>query len=72
MTKEELESADCDKVMDRLFYDEIFRIEDEMMSTPCQTPGDFAAKVIVETSRGGIIPNWDEGALFIEARALIG
>lgn len=72
MTKEEIESPDCDTVMDRLFYDEIYRIEDEMLTTPCKTPADFAAKVIVATSRGGLIPDWDEGVLFIEARALIG
>lgn len=71
-TKEELENADCDKILDQLFYDEINRIESEMMATPCNTPADFAAKVIVATSRGGIIPDWDEGDLFIEARALIG
>lgn len=60
-----------DEIMDRLFYDEIFQIEDEMVAIPCKTPADFAAKVIVQTSRGGICPNWDSGELFVEARALV-
>jgi len=71
LSSTELDGDDSDEIMDRLFYDEIFRISDEIMATPCQTPADFAAKVIVATCRGGIIPDWDEGDLFIEARALV-
>jgi|GEM_PF-2829111 len=71
LTSAEVAGDDEDEIMDRLFYDEIFRISDEIMTTPCKTPADFAAKVIVATGRGGIIPDWDEGVLFIEARALV-
>lgn len=45
MTQDGLESSNCYGIMDRLFYDEIFRIEEEMMSLPCQRPADFAAKI---------------------------
>ncbi|MFE3836938.1 hypothetical protein [Pseudogemmobacter sonorensis] len=47
-------------------------IEDEMMALPCTCAADFAAKVIVDTCRGGIFSAWETGALWIEARALTG
>lgn len=65
------DNGDADEIMDRLFYNEIFQIKDEIMATPCQTPREFAAKVIVATCRGEVIPDWDEGELFKEARALV-
>ncbi|MDQ7262278.1 hypothetical protein NM680_10780 [Paracoccus sp. PS-1] len=65
------DNEDADEIMDRLFYNEIFQIRDEIMATPCQTPRDFAAKVIVATCRGAVIPDWDAGDLFKEARALV-
>ena len=70
-TKEDLESPDFDTILDRLFYHEIFRIEDEMMALPSKPPADFAAKMIVATSRGRVFPDWDEGDIYKEARALV-
>ena len=62
----------ADEIMVRLFYNGIYSIEEEMMVTPCKPPGEFAAKMIVDTSRGRAFPDWEEGAIWIKARALIG
>ncbi|SEO13225.1 hypothetical protein SAMN04489859_10378 [Paracoccus alcaliphilus] len=67
-----LDAPDAEEIMDRLFYNEIFAIEEKMMSIPCKTPGDFAAKMIVATSRGEVSSDWEEGEIWAEARALVG
>ncbi|RJL22197.1 hypothetical protein [Paracoccus siganidrum] len=67
-----LDGADADEILDRMFWNEIEQIEDEMMAIPSQDARDFAAKVIVETARGQIIPDFDQSELFAEARALTG
>lgn len=67
-----LDGNDADEILDRLFWNEIWAIEDEMMAIPSRDARDFAAKVIVETARGQVIPDFDQSELFAEARALIG
>ena len=66
-----LPGEDEDQHLERMFYKERDRVEDELMATPCQTPGDFAAKMIVGTCKGEIFPDWEEGELWKEARALV-
>ena len=63
---------DEDEELERLFYRERDQIEGEMMALPCTCAADFAAKVIVDTCKGGLYSNWETGAIWIEARALIG
>lgn len=58
--------------LDRLFYDERDRIEDEIMTLPCMSAADFACKVIVDTNEGEIFSDWGAGRLWREARALVG
>lgn len=59
-----------DEEMDRLFWDRAFRIKDELMALPSTCAADFAAKVIVDTCRGGLFSDWETGALWEEARTL--
>ena len=61
-----------DEELDRLFYNRRDKVEDCLMALPCQTPADFAAKVVVATARGGVLPDWERGPIWIEARNLIG
>lgn len=61
-----------DEEMERLFYRHSDRIEAEMMALPCTCAADFAAKVIVDTNRGGVFSDWETGAIWQEARALTG
>ena len=63
---------DEDEEMDRLFYQRANQIEGEMMALPCTCAADFAAKVIVDTVKGGLFSDWETGALWVEARALTG
>ena len=56
--------------MDRLFFNEINALEARMMAEPCTCSGDFAAKMIVETCRGGPYSDWETGPIWQEARAL--
>lgn len=58
--------------LDRLFYDQRDRIEDEIMGLPCMSAADFACKAIVDTNEGEIFSDWREGRLWREARALVG
>lgn len=59
-----------DEEMDRLFYQRADWIEAELMALPCTCAADFAAKVIVDTVKGGLFSDWETGALWVEARAL--
>lgn len=61
-----------DEELDRLFYNRRDEIEDRMMTTPCRTPADFAAKAIVASANGGVIQDWENGPIWVEARALVG
>lgn len=61
-----------DEEMDQLFYNERDDIERELMAHPCETPADFAAKMIVATRDGGVYVDWYKGDIWAEARALVG
>lgn len=61
-----------DEEVDALFYNERDRIEDELLALPCTGPGDFAAKMIVASCRGGIDLNWERHPIWAEARTLTG
>lgn len=63
---------DEDTELDILFYNRADAIEAEMMALPCTCAADFAAKVIVDTVRGGLFSDWETGAIWVEARALTG
>lgn len=63
---------DEDEELERLFYRERDQIQDEMMALPCTCAADFAAKVVVDTCNGGLYSDWETGAIWQEARALIG
>lgn len=63
---------DEDAELERLFYQHSDKIEEQMMALPCTCAADFAAKVIVDTVRGGIFSDWETGAIWQEARALTG
>lgn len=73
----EAEAYDCESIedidahLDRLFYNERDRIEDALMALPYRTPGEFAAKVVIATCKGETFPDWQSGAIWAEARALI-
>ena len=61
-----------DDVLDRLFYDERDRIEDEMMAIPSVTAQDMAAKMLV-AHRGGELTclKFEDAPVWAEARALV-
>lgn len=61
-----------DEDLERLFNRRSDRIEEEMMALPCTCAADFAAKVIVDTCKGGIFSDWETGTLWKEARSLTG
>ena len=63
---------DEDAELERLFYQHSDKIEAQMMALPCTCAADFAAKMIVDTVRGGIFSDWEKGAIWQEARALTG
>lgn len=54
------------------YCDEVSDIDAQILSLPSTSAGDFAAKVIVDSSRGGCWADWETGPLWIEARALTG
>jgi len=60
-----------DAILDRLFYNRRDAVEAKMMSTPCQTPADFAAKMLIATCDNGLILH-DDHPVWAEARALAG
>ncbi len=57
--------------MDRL-YAPRDRIEARILAEPCQTAGDFAAKMIIETCLGGLAVQWENNPVWQEARFLVG
>lgn len=59
-----------DKELERLFYHRADRIAAKLMALPCTCAADFAAKVIVDTCKGGLFSDWETGAIWQEARAL--
>ena len=61
-----------DAELERLFYERSDKLAEELMALPSTCAADFAAKVIVDSSRGEFFDNWDTGALWIEARQLTG
>lgn len=65
-------TASVDEELERLFYCRSDKIEEEMMALPCTCAADFAAKVIVDSARGGRVSDWETGAIWKEARALTG
>lgn len=58
--------------LELLFYQHSDKIEAEMMALPCTCAADFAAKMIVDTVRGGTFSDWEKGAIWQEARTLTG
>lgn len=65
-------AVDEDEELERIFYQEADRIEDEMMALPCTCAADLAAKLIVDSCCGVAFTDWKTGPLWIEARALAG
>lgn len=63
---------DEDAILERLYFKTADGIADEMMSLPCETPADFAAKLIVDTNNGGLFSSWESGAIWAQARSLVG
>jgi hypothetical protein len=61
-----------DEEIERLFYSKFDRIKADMMALPCTCAADFAAKVIVDTCRGGLFSDWETGGIWAEARELTG
>jgi hypothetical protein len=61
-----------DDELDRLFYNRRDVIEGELLSLACTGPGDFAAKMIVASCRGGIELDWEKHPVWAEARTLVG
>ena len=61
-----------DEYIDRRFHNPAKRLEAEMMAIPCTCAADFAAKIIVDTSRGGLFSDWETGEIWAEARELTG
>lgn len=61
-----------DEDLDRRFYDEIFRLDEQIEALPAVTAADFAAKVIVATAQGGVYAAWESDPLWNEARRLTG
>lgn len=61
-----------DAELEDLFWRRADEIEDELMSLPSTCAADFAAKVITDTARGELFSDWETGALWKEARALVG
>lgn len=66
------EGRALDEELDALFYAERDRPEEQMMAIPSTSAADFAAKAIIGTGKGGFCEPWETGALWVEARALIG
>ncbi|MCB1468095.1 MAG: hypothetical protein KDK08_13350 [Rhizobiaceae bacterium] len=64
-------TADEDAELDRLFYNERDRIENEMFALPSQTPQDMAAKMLVVHSHGEQSCLDFDGMYRAEARALV-
>lgn len=60
-----------DDELDRLFWNEIYAIDDEANLLPSQNAADLAAKAIIATADGQNCPNWDYDPFWIEARALV-
>ncbi|WEF23412.1 hypothetical protein [Paracoccus sp. S3-43] len=55
----------------RAFADRLAEIRREIVATPTTCAADFAAKLIVDTSYGEILPDWnDSESIWAEARAL--
>ncbi|PZQ49788.1 MAG: hypothetical protein DI556_09975 [Rhodovulum sulfidophilum] len=63
---------DTDEEHERLFYGPADVLRDRMMAIPAKTSAGFAAKVIVDTSEGGLFTDWETGELWKEARRLTG
>ena len=64
-------TADEDAELDRLFYEERDRVEDEMFALPSQTPQDMAAKMLVAHSHGEQSCLDFDGMYWAEARVLV-
>lgn len=66
----ECATANVDEELEELFYRESDALADRIAALPCVGVADFAAKVIVETCAGSLVPDWDTGRLWVEARRL--
>lgn len=63
---------DLDAELEELFYRHADKIENEIMALPCVSAADFAAKAIIDTKGGDLVSEWKTGAIWREARALVG
>ncbi len=61
-----------DRAAEDRLYERMTGIAERLMAIPSVTAADFAAKAIVDTCRGELFPDWESGALWIEARRLTG
>lgn len=68
----EAHSSQDDEELEALFYREADAIEEQMMSMPCTSAADFAAKFIVASGCGTIAPDWLTDPVCAEARLLTG
>ena len=66
------DDPDVDEELDRLFYSHTDQLENAILSLPCTCAADFAAKMIVSSSCGQLIDDWEEGEVWQEARTLTG
>lgn len=65
------DGLDHDAECDALFLDRADELADAIEALPAVTAADFAAKAAVATVDGGLCIDWDTGALWKEARALL-
>lgn len=63
-------TPDPDEELQQLFFADRDQIEDQIMALPCVSAADFAAKMIVDSCRGDLCSDWQNGSIWIEARAL--
>lgn len=61
-----------DEEMELLFWMRCDLLETQIKAEPCTTAAEFAAKMIIETDHGSLIPDWEEHPIWQEARALVG
>ncbi|MEM7667396.1 MAG: hypothetical protein AAF250_16215 [Pseudomonadota bacterium] len=54
------------------FFDPAAQLEERIMALACETPGDFAAKLIADSCRGSSFTDWETGEIWVEARRQTG
>lgn len=64
--------GDEDEEMAVLFWRPRERVIEDMLATPSSSATDFAAKLLADTGHGSYFSDWATGALWREARTLVG